>query len=306
MLILNKFENVKIENTNRISEEDKNFCEIHNKAYEKTLNVYKQTLNHLIELYNEQIATLPDHNGKIGISYNLYVDMYGDIGISKIVDTIQKLQEKFISKICYYFSNKYNVTIESNDIYAKYKSNELKYEKRENKDHTLNENLLEYKYFDYNNIIDEIFEQLGGFTFKEKAIDEIKNATREIYSYNDYRKSSNMNIKNNKLIIDGYYAYKDSIWNEYRLTGDYGKIFTSLYYFDSNTIVTNNTELHNKYCGYENEKNQNNFEKYNPYSLAKVKSIKFYKNGKLEIEFKNSEDTQQFAKEYCGYINKVA
>ena len=108
-----------------------------------------------------------------------------------------------------------------------------------------------------------------------------------------------MNVKNTKVVIDKSYAYKD--WGEYRLRGDYEKVITALYHFDSGRIQVK-TELHNKYCGYANEKNQDNFEKYEPTSLEKVTGIKFFKNGKLEIEFKTHEHAMKFAKEYCGYM----
>ena len=115
-----------------------------------------------------------------------------------------------------------------------------------------------------------------------------------------------MSIKNNKIVIDGRYAYKDTIWNQYRLNGDFGKIFTALYHFENGTIPINGTELHNRYCGYDNEKKERNYDKYEITTLTKTTAIKFFKNGKLEIEFKSNQYAIYFAKEYLGYIEKVA
>jgi hypothetical protein len=304
--LLNKFNNVKVENIERISKEDKEFCEMHTRAYNETLDCFKRILNDLVDLYNSQVDYLISYDGGKAESYNIYVSSCGDFSINEVIDQILRVQKKYTSAICSYFSRKYNVTIETDPIYRKYKHIEIPYNSRENRDKTYNKNLVEYVSFDYNNIIDEIFVQLGGFTFEEKAIQEIKDATRKIYYYNDYRRTSNITIKNNKMTIDGNYAYKDTIWNEYRLRDNFGEIFTSLYLFDSGIVTDNNTELHNKYCGYRNERNLDNYDKYKPYSLTKVTGIKFFKNGKLEIEFTNSEHAEQFAKEYCGYVEKIA
>jgi hypothetical protein len=196
---------------------------------------------------------------------------------------IDGMKEEFISNIVHHFSNKYNMTIKKDRMQKNYG-----YE------------------ITYNNIIDDIILQLDGFTFTERAIQELKAKTKTTYNYNDYRKSSNMSIKNNKVIVDGYFSYKDTIWNEYRLNGNFGDIFTALYHFDNGTIPTNGTELHNKYCGYNNERKIDNYEKYEPSTLTKIIAIKFYKNGKLEIEFKNYQYASYFAKEYLGYMEKSA
>lgn len=286
--LLEKFENVEIKNTERISQEDFDKME----QWKQEFELFKSKFYQYEMFYKNNPITAPVYD-------NTY--SYSDIQPKKMLcwlyENFMKECSSYISRIYYYFSEKYNVQLDNNFKEKGTEYYEGRMEESQNR-------LKFYLNFEYNMVIDDIYEQLGGFNFNEKAVQELKENTKSIYYYNDYRKSSNMEIKKNKLIIDGSFAYKDSIWNEYRLSNSdtMSKIFTSLYHFDSNIIVKDNTELHNKYCGYHNERNQDNFERYEPHSLAKVKSIKVFKNGKLEIQFKNAQDTFQFAKEYCGYI----
>ena len=258
--ILSQFDNIKIENTNRIDEDDKNFCEKFNKIYVETLECYRNTLNSLISLYNNQITLVKE-------SYELNVSMYGDFSINGVIDSIIEIKEKFINKICYYFSNKYNVTINSNKIFEKYKDIEVKYEKKENKDKTLNLNIIEYVYIDYNMILDEIFIQLNGFSFWEKAVDEIKQKAKKPLHYYEYRKYWNYEVKGKTI------KFRESI----------NDIKPALYFYDSNE-----TKIID--C----------------FSYQKVSDFKFYENGNTNIKFISAVYALEFAKKYLGYIEMSA
>jgi hypothetical protein len=143
--LFGKFDSIKINNSTRISKEDEEYCKMHNEAYISTLKCYKGILDNLISLYNEQITNLYDYNGQRIESYSIYVSVYGDFGVNKMIKEIIKVKETFISKICWYFNRKYNVSIKPETIYEKYKDIEAPYERKEKKDKTLNTNLIEYK-----------------------------------------------------------------------------------------------------------------------------------------------------------------
>jgi hypothetical protein len=275
--IMNQFDNIEINNNSRISQEDEEFCKNEQEQYNKAITMMLNLLEEIKKASGMDLLNGKWYDLK---SNNKYLDSYKLKEMKIIIDG---MKESFIERIVSHFSNKYNVTIKKERMQKNFG-----YE------------------ITYDNIIDDIILQLDGFTFTERAVQELKVKTRNTYHYNDYRKTSNMEIKNTKVIIDGYYAYKDTIWNEYRLKGDFGNIFTALYHFDNGTIPTSGTELHNRYCGYDNERKIRNYDKYEPETLTKVTGIKFFKNGKLEIEFKSNQFASQFAKEYCGYIEKAS
>lgn len=255
--ILSKFDEIKIKNVNRIDEEDKIFCEKHNRIYAETLTCYKGILDSLVNLYNKHILLV--ENG-----YELSVSKYGrDLSIDGVKDSILKAKEILISRICYYFSNKYNVTIYSNVIYEKCKDIELEYSKQENLDRTLNTNLLEYVHIDYNIILDHIFVQLNGFSFIEKAIDEIKQKAKTPLHYYEYRNYWNYEVKGKTI------KFRQSITD----------IKPALYFYDNNETELINCYTHNKVDDYTS-----------------------YENGNTNIKFINSSYALDFAKRYLGYI----
>jgi hypothetical protein len=255
--LLSKFDTIKIENKSRIDGEDQKFCETFNKIYADTVECYKNTLDSLISLYNNQIPLVKD-------SYDLSVSYYGShFSISDVKDSILGLKEKFISEVCYHFSHKYNVTINSDKICNKYKDIELEHHKRENQDKTLKTDLIIIVPIDYNMILDEIFIQLNGFTFFEKAIDEIKKKARTPLHWYDYRKYWNYEIKGKTI----------------KFRTNTKDIYPALYYYDSNE-----TKIID--C----------------FSFQKVEDFKSYDNGNEDIKFINASYALDFAKRYLGYI----
>lgn len=254
--LLEKFNDIEIKNINRIDQEDQEFCELFNQIYSETLQCYQNTLNSLINLYNKQIVLVKN-------SYDLSVSMYGDFSIDGVMKDIHKIKEHFISKVCYHFMRKYNVTINNDAIYKKYKDIELTYHKRENPDKTLNPNLIEYVYLDYNMILDEIFIQFNGYSFWEKAVDEIKKKALTPLHWYSYRKHWNYEIKGKTI--------------KFRTNIDH--IMPALYFYDSNETQIINCYTHNK-----------------------VSDYRYFENGNTDIKFQKPEYALEFAKKYLGYI----
>jgi hypothetical protein len=253
--LLNKFKNIKVENTSRIDEEDESFCKKFDTIYNETLQCYKNTLDSLVLLYNKQIVTVNN-------SYDLDISMYGsDFSISKVIDSILKLKRSFINNICHYFSNKYQVTIDNVIIYEKHKDIELPYGNQTNKDKTLSLNMITYFHTDYNIILDEIFIQLGGYSFLEKAVDEIKQKAKMPLHYYSYRKYWNYEVKGR--IIKFKVNIKD--------------IYPALYYYDSNETKLIDCFTYNK-----------------------IDDFKSYENGNTDIKFLNSAYALEFATKYLG------
>ena len=258
--LLSKFDEIKIENVNRIDEEDKKFCEMFNKIYSETLVCYKNILYGLITLYNEQIMLVEN-------SYDLSISKYAggrnDLSIDGVKNGILHTKENLISKLCHYFSRKYNVTIDHSKIYERYKDIELPYGKQENRDKTLNINLLEYVHIDYNIILDEIFVQMGGHNFLEKAIDEIKKKAIMPLRWYEYRKYWNYEVKGKTI------KFRTSI----------DDIKPTLYFYDNNETQLIDCYTHNKVDDYTS-----------------------YENGNTNIKFINASYALDFAKRFLGYI----
>lgn len=280
--IFNKFNNIEITADQKVSGEDLEFCKEQEIIYKELISNYNEFYERL-QIIGEKDK---EHGKKYGNQSGTYFHTQNtafNYAMSKYdyQDAINKLKNSFVGYICHYFENKYSITIEDDKIKSKYKENVT-----------------------YDNIIDEIHEQMGGYNFTEKAVQEIKEEIKKIV-HCKYDGSWNLAIRNNKIVIDGYFSHYDSIWKEHRISTNIHKVFNALQNFDDGSI-SRNSELFNKYYGYQNERNAMNYERYEPYSLEKVKSIKILKNGKMEIEFTSNQVAAKFANEYCGYNQQSA
>ncbi|MEK4006366.1 hypothetical protein [Paenibacillus sp. FSL H3-0333] len=268
--IFSKFDKVEITAYQKISSEDLEFCQEQESIYKKTIVAYNTLDEHLQAIVPEVLA----HGKKFGSASGYSQRTSFDDGFSShdLKYNLKKIKDKFISMTCEYFSEKYNVSIDEAKLQQKYDTRVT-----------------------YENIVEEIILQLDGHSFTEKAASEIKEKARNTL-YGDNK----ITIRNNKLILDGYYVRHDSIWKEYRLTEKKDFILNALSHFDNGSVKIN-IEFSDRYCGYENEKKASNYDRYETQSLDKIKSIKFLKNGKMEIEFASHTMAAKFAGEYCGY-----
>jgi len=184
---------------------------------------------------------------------------------------LEKVIDRFIYKIARYFQQTYSVTIDL--------------EKFRNYDHTVT----------YRDILDEIVQQLNGMNFAEKAHHEIINAVRNsIYNHNK------VTVRSLKVSISDYLYFEE--W-----FGKYGnrreerllKLLKAVELFDSGSTKVRDS------LAYLNESRYRDdwFEEIVVPDGLKLHSIKFYKNGKVDIRFKSHEYAMEFAREYLKYCS---
>lgn len=267
--ILNLFDTIDLtQEKTIISDEDREHINKYEESYRATLSVFENHLQQLQELH-----------GQYGDYYSAE-EAFGFVcdmkDIRKIQERIKELKENFVYQICRYFMNKYNVTIDYKSIYNKY-------------DTTVTAQ----------NILDEIVEQLDGFTFVEKAQQEIKQQLQKEIT-------KNTEVKDNKLILSNFF-YLDQFdlkWGDYKLSyNSYDRAETllkALYLYEYNiTQLTEEAEQLLKTLKYS--KNDDVFTTHE-LNLNKIKSIKLYKNGRVDIEFTSSHYAREFAKDFLNIV----
>jgi hypothetical protein len=264
--LLSKFENVKIENDVRISEIDRKYCEKEENMYRESITAMNNTLDLFKTIHKLHIE---EKDNSSHYHYE-YIDHYEDI--RHIEDRIKKIKNNFISNITGHFQRVYNVTLESGEIKQKYDISVT-----------------------YQNIVDEIFEQLGGFNFEEKAVKELKDKCRETIYRGD-----KITINKNILTIADFVWWDHYSWEGHRIGYSDSKVsplFKALSHFE-----TDETETLFYYQNIykqlsEGEKRYSIFNKYEiGYNL--VNSVKFFKNGKIEITFQTNQQAEEFKREY--------
>ena len=274
--VLNKFDNLEIENIDKIEKEDKEFCEEEQLQY----NVAITILNNFISNFEKVSGINLFDSGKHRVeSKNKYFDWYK---FDKVAELTNETKKKFINNIIWYFEKKYNITINNESVIKKY-------------DFSIT----------YDNILDEILIQLDGYSFKEKALKEIKEKMRSLIENRSYNK---LTVKNNKVIITNFYCL-DS-WDvkygtckiSYNYRDNFDILFTALSHFEQNATKNTYSGMMQKVNEYKND----DLFKEHTLLCIKAESIKLFKNGKIEIKFLSNGQAQQFAKEYCGYLEEAA
>ena len=258
MELLNMFENIKIENKERLSKEDLAYCKKQEYIYLTAYEAYDNFLNVIDELQEfdcKELEEIYDINSH-AVSYGF--DKYD------IDKQLSNINRRYISGVKGYFERKYNITISSEKIVNKANTKKI------NNDF----------------IIDEIFNQLGGFNFEDKATQQIIN------NFKDFAQYKNVEVKNKKMTMTKVvYTSRWSGGVDYSSHGNLNIIFTTLNHFTNGG--------YNKAKVYE----MSNLRAFGVHELnfEGVESIKLYKNGKIDINFIDGATALKFANTYTNY-----
>ena len=265
MELLEKLDKIEIKTIDRFPPADMEYCRQAEKDYHDAYNIYSE-FSYIVEEINESIAVLSD---------KLYIQKIDD---NK--DKVYDCNTRFISKICAYFRNKYSVSIENPEweIIEEqhgYKKKKEKY------------GAVPLKY-----ILDSVYEQMGGMSFEEKAFNELKESAGN--ALRTHHGKSKYSVKGTKLIVEDFYnSYKHSVWERYMATVEkkHNSFYTALTHFEYGWY-----DISQKYsflCDYRIDENSGVYDKH-CFSSSVINSIRVYKNGKLEIDFKDYKTVMRF------------
>lgn len=268
--ILESFENVEIKNENRLCEEDLNFLE----DLQEKFNNAKVGFGKYIEFYREnKICNLEEKEIKISC------DSLEEYFVNKVVFIEGK---SFISKIYNYFEKKYNITLERIKINDDYSLNFREKEAKQN-----------LKWFmetlDYNLVLDNIFNQLNGISFKDKEKEELK---REFEYSKPVIKGNSINFKNAIYFNDISLKYNNNYEISYNSRGKFKTIFKLIDIINKN----DNKDLCDNII----------FEKNEVIGIHElkgdiIKSIQVFKNGSIKLTCDTGLNALNIAKEYLNY-----
>lgn len=273
-----KFSNFNIPKNDILSQEDHVWLKEREKRYKRALYVQKAVYDIFLNEKKYE-SELPEIDGC----------SYFNTGNFNVPTNIDNIQDKYVEGIFSYFQTKYNVTLKNefpkSDVYretCRSRSNEL----------VFNE-------IDYHVIVESITKQLGGVSFNDKATKEIKDALFD-RCYNQYRDTWNLKVKGNKLSYSGgyiseffgRYEYKDVTFMQNFLNAISMELFNKVETFEV---------AKNLYHSYDIRLEDSDFKNGMDIDLTIVKSFKFFKNGRLDITFCDSETCLNFARKWLNY-----
>ena len=273
MNILDKFEGFEIKQEDKISKEDKENCEKIQSIYEKTLSVYKKWY----DIYHEALVIKGSH------------DYYGlQIKDLSICNVIRELHRNLIYQIYNYFSSKYKLKLEQIN------TDKLNFNYHYHKN-TINTEPINHKL-----CVDDILKQLGGLSFEGMRIKQLKEKLKDTCQ-NRYSNKWNIEIKGDTVKFSDLFCWTKYSWEDdyyFRSLDKFLLIESALSFFEYGKEIKfiELSQIREKYSI-----EWSNIESNIKINSQKIKSIKLFKNGRVDIKFSSPELARKFAENWCGY-----
>lgn len=317
MGIMDKFSAVEIKTDNRISEADRAFCQRQQDAFDKSGPALQRIADVMMSAQSEQRGILAASQE----FYNSYITTDSFCcNEDAVYKAMTERNKTFIFAIVGYFAKSYKVELDKREImehlipaapqepklpwggYRNMTDDEIDTFKKELNDHKAKvceyEKCLRSLPLRYEQVVDEIFVQLGGFSFQEQSMNEFLDRTWKCCHSSWNGDKETFEIKNDVLRLPNGCHCDENKWMtypepRYELTDDSKTLLDALAYFECGRMDKGRLWFPDL-CGYS-KTTENFFEIHN---MGKIKSIKLFKNGRVDIKFRNATYLQEFAEQY--------
>lgn len=145
----------------------------------------------------------------------------------------------------------------------------------------------------YEQIVDEIFVQLGGFSFQEQAMNEFLERTWNCCHQNRDGKEK-FEIKNDTLRLTSGWCYCDDQWSwgpEWKPNENLHTLLDALAWYQCGRMGEAALWFP-ELCKYTTKVNE-----FDTCNMSKVKFIKLFKNGRVDIKFRSAAYVQEFVEQ---------
>ena len=294
MSLLDKFSAVEVKTDNRISEEDRVFCQTQQRAYEEAKDALIKTRG----LWKDLVKSQEDLLGAVmtdSYSKETYIRLNG-FSTTDIRNKIEYLPELFINAIVSYFNRKYHVSVSEMEVKKKLipESPQFDWEKSRTNEYHKQMRELTLKYED---VLEQIFVQLGGRTFAERALDELKEKCHK-FSWNNYKGLPEYEVQNETIHFNGYACSFDawlsrSVW---KFNDGMRDVLRGLAHFETQQLDYLPKDIA-FLVGYD-DKCSSSYE----FDYEKLKRIRMFKNHRVDVRFASKELAHQFAEQYLGLV----
>lgn len=299
MDLLAKFAAVEVKSDNRISEADKAFCEAHQSAYDsaRTSLVELQYFWEDILQNQEKLLEGTDTNGAIYLTGGDSLE----ISPEKINEQLKTMHNTFINQLVTYFSHLYHVTISNRCItdellpqkpechtYDKESREQYKKQKEQYESDLQNLSLT------YDNVLEQIFSQMDGRGLWEQALYELKTKCHN-GAWNYHNKKAEYELQKDILRFPKYgCSYKGT--GRWELWSACKDILRGIAHFETGSFSYIPAGI-SGLLGYWVDCDLTIF-----HDCEKIKQLKLFKNGRVDIKFADANLAKQFVEDYLGTV----
>ena len=292
MGLLDKLEQVEIKADSRLPEDDLMFCETQQQAYDESRRAFRE-----IRRYWKK--ALQAQKDLLGTSRDGSLPYFGSnyrFGITDINRELEKLHSKFISELTGHFNTKYRMTISVGAIQEHLipaEPNMYQCDKDASNEYHRNLRALSLHYED---VVDQMFIQLDGLSFVERAFQELRTKCHKAAYWSN--SNAGYDRKGDTLRFGGYFCSCDERWGheEWRLAERMQDIFTAVAHYETNTFgrfPAGFSEL----LGYSDV--STSLLQFS--TCRKLVHLRMFKNGRVDLKFKTAALAKEFAETYLDY-----
>ena len=294
MNLLEKFEAVTVEADNRITQEDREYCETQQAAYDAAVQSFQELDFFWADMERTQMELL-------GTKDSGYLSSREGPSISdnQIRNHLEYLHRKVIGSIVTYFNSTYHVSVSIKDVCDNLLPKEPDCRRVENEEayEEYHEKLRSAK-VSYKDVVDQIILLLDGRSFAEQAFHELAEKCHKA-AWNMYQKTASYERKKSQISFVGYYCrYKHWSWqDEWELENKAKDILRGISHFETGSYCFYPLGISELLCNYR----QNDSEMEFP-TCEKVKCLKMFKNGRVDIRFSSETYAAEFTAKYLGLV----
>lgn len=293
MGLLDKLEQVEIKADSRLPEDDLMFCETQQQAYDESRRAFREICRYWKKALQAQKDLL-------GTSRDGSLPYFGSnyrFGITDINRELEKLHSKFISELTGHFNTKYKVTISAEAIEEHLIPTEPDPYKCDKDTNNAYHRTLRALALHYEDVVDQMFIQLDGLSFVERAFQELRTKCHKAAYWSN--SNAGYDRKGDTLRFGGYFCSCDERWGreEWRLAERMQDIFTAVAHYETNTFgrfPAGFSEL----LGYSDvSTSQFQFP-----TCQKLVHLRMFKNGRVDLKFKTAALAKEFAETYLDSL----
>ena len=299
MDLLEKFEAVTVQADHRISPVDKDYCERHQNAYEAAITSFQELSFFWNDMRKAQEDLLkPLNPDRTDFSEYLYSEHSPKLSEQDLSRHVDNLHETFIQNLVYYFNRTYHVSVESHEVKKallpakpdRCRGNEEEFEAYYEQ--------LQALRVRYEDVVEQVILRLDGRTFAEQALFELKQKCHKAawYSNQDGPKFE----RKKAMIYFGSYMcrFRDSYYSDrWELQDPMKDILRGLAHYETGLYAVYPLGF-GDLLGYGGtSENVQEFP-----SCHRVKSLKMFKSGRVDLKFASDSDAETFVNDYLGAV----
>lgn len=298
MDLLAKFGTVEVKADHRIAETDRFFCEQHQAAYEAAILTYQELSYIWAEMEKQQQDLLGDKDGRF---YHNYLTSHNGPHISErqITDHVEHLHKDFIDVLTDHFCRTYAVTVSKEAVEEALlpekpqTSARVDFKAWETYHETMQNLTIRYEA-----VVDQVILRLDGRSFAEQAFYELREKCHKA-AWNHYQNKPEFERKKDVIrFYDRFCIFKTWPYdNEFEISDGMKSILYAAAHFESGScsvLPPGFSEL----LGYRYQKTDT----HDFTGCEKIKRMKMFKNGRVDLRFASAEDAETFVKTYLGEV----